>query len=63
MRIEKARNVIKYVGPKGGFRYISYEYISEDGITNHVSNGSKSDADKLIGVFNQYGINVVIKTI
>lgn len=60
---KSARNVIKYVGPKGGFRYISYEYTSEDGITNHVSNGSKSDADKLIGIFNQYGINVEIKTV
>ncbi len=61
--LKSAKNVIKYVGPKGGFRYISYEYISNDGIINHVSNGFKNDADKLIEIFNQYGINVEIITI
>lgn len=61
--LKNAKNVIKYVGPKGGFRYISYEYISEDGIVNHVSNGFKSDADNLIEIFNQYGINVETRTI
>lgn len=61
--LKNARNVIKYVGPKGGFRYISYEYTSDNGITTHVSNGSKSDADKLIEIFNQYKINVEIRTI
>lgn len=60
--LKSARNVIKYVGPKGGFRYLIYEYTSMDGTSVHVSNGFKSDADKLIEVFRQYGIYVEIRT-
>lgn len=61
--LKSARNVIKYVGPRGGFRRISYEYICSNGIVGSVSNGFKKDADKLIEIFNKYGINVEIKTI
>lgn len=58
--LKSARNVVKYVGPRGGFRY---EYTSDDGVTTYASKGFKSDADKLIEIFEQYGINVEIRTI
>lgn len=57
--LKSAQNVIKYVGPRGGFRHLSYEYTSMEGISRHVSNGFKSEAERLIEIFEQYGINVV----
>lgn len=56
--LKSAQNVVMYVGPKGGFRHLSYQYKSLDGISNSVSIGSRSKAERLIGIFNQYGIDV-----
>lgn len=36
---------------------------SDNSITNHVSNSYKSDADKLIEIFKQHGIDAEIRTI
>lgn len=60
--LKSAKNVIMYVGPKGGFRHLSYEYTSIDGHTVHASNGFKNEAERLIEIFKQYGINVDIRT-
>lgn len=59
--LKSARNVIMYVGSRGGFRHLSYEYTSVDGISVHVNNGFKDKAEKLIEIFKQYGINVEIR--
>ncbi len=60
--LRSARNVIVHVGPRGGFRYLSYEYTSVDGISVHSSNGFKDKAEKLIEIFEQYGVNVEKRT-
>ena len=60
--LKSAKNVIKYVVPKGGFRYISYEYINSEGINGHVSNSSKTEGERLLKIFEEYGIKVEIKT-
>lgn len=60
--LKSAQNVIMYVGPRGGFRYLSYKYTSMEGISCSVSNGHKSEAERLIEIFKQYGIDVEIRT-
>lgn len=60
--LKSAKNVVKYVGPKGGFRYISYEYTNSEGINGHVSNSSKAGAERLLKKFEEYGIEVEIRT-
>ena len=49
---------MRVVGPRGGFKYLSYEYTSEDGIQQHVSTAFRSDADELVDLFERYGITV-----
>lgn len=56
--LKSARNVVKFVGPRGGFKYLHYEYMDEHGVTNHVSNGNRQDAEELIRLFRKYGIEI-----
>lgn len=60
--LKSAQNVVKYVGPKGGFRHLSYEYTSMERIDNHVTNSLKREAERLIKIFEEYGIEVEIRT-
>jgi hypothetical protein len=59
--LKSAQNVVKHVGPKGGFRHLSYEYTSMELINNNVTNGSKSEAERIIKIFEKYGIKVEIR--
>jgi len=52
-QLKEAKGIVKYVGPKGGFKYLSYQYPG-----GHVSVGSRDEADKLIEFFEQHGIPV-----
>ena len=56
--LENAMNVIRTTGPQGGFKYLSYEYLNEDGTPSHVSNGSRKAAEKLIEFFRSHGIEI-----
>jgi len=56
--LKNAKNVVRTIGPKGGFKYLSYEYLDEKGIPNHVSNGDRQAAEKLIAFFRKHGIEV-----
>lgn len=56
--LKNAKNVVRTVGPKGGFKYITYEYVDENGITNYMSNGNRQEAEKLIDVFRKHGIKI-----
>jgi hypothetical protein len=56
--LRTATNVIKTVGPRGGFKYLSYEYIAKDGVRQHVSTGFRSEAEEVIAVLERYGISV-----
>jgi hypothetical protein len=60
--LKSARNVVKYVGPKGGFRYLSYEYTSMERIDTHVTNSLKREAERFIKIFEEYGIEIEIRT-
>lgn len=55
--LKTATNVVLHLGPRGGFRSLSYEY-QEDGITRHVSQGFRESADELLGIFREYSIPV-----
>lgn len=61
--LKSAKNVVKYIGPRGGFRYFSYEYIDSNGIRMSTSNSYKLESEKLIELFKEFNIPVEIKTI
>ncbi len=56
-----ARNVVKQVGPQGGFRYLAYEYTAEEGHTVHTGTGFAEEARKLEAFFNQHGIPITVE--
>lgn len=58
-----AYDIIKCVGPRGGFKYLSYRYTDSDGIRHSVSTHFRDEADKLINTIEEYGINVVTKVL
>lgn len=53
--LKSVTKVVKFVGPRGGFRYLSYTYINSNGIQVHTSNGFHKEADKLIDFFKRNG--------
>ena len=61
--LKSAKDVVKYVGPRGGFRHLSYTYTDSNGIQVHTSNGFRKDADKLIAFFEKHKIPVITKII
>jgi hypothetical protein len=56
--LKSASNVVRTRGPRGGFRYLSYQCVSADGLRTSVSTANRADADELIDFFNQHGILV-----
>lgn len=61
--LKSASNVVKVVGPRGGFRYISYTFTNSEGIESHVTNAFRKEANKLIEFFNRNGIEITTKII
>jgi hypothetical protein len=58
--LKSARNVIKVLGPKGGFRSLSYEYVNEHGAVAHASTGFKDKAERLEKFFVSKDIPITI---
>lgn len=56
--LKSAKNVVQAVGPRGGFRYLSYEYVDRDGMLCHVSSGNRDEAKRLVEFFKQHRILV-----
>jgi hypothetical protein len=52
------RSAVRTVGPRGGFKYVSYEHLEENGIPCHVSNGDRQAAEELIEFFRRHGIEI-----
>lgn len=44
--LKTARDVVWHVGPRGGFRHLTYEYSSADGTVNHTAIGFRQKADE-----------------
>jgi hypothetical protein len=55
-----ASNVVKTIGPQGGFRELRYEIVNEHGTSVHFSTGIKSEAERLELRFRGYGIPVAV---
>lgn len=63
MELKTSNNIIKYIGPRGGFKYLSFEYISKDGTRIYISTTFKNKAEELLKIFSVYNLNVEIKTL
>ena len=61
--LKTAQNVIKTVGPQGGFRHLSYEYVNERGTITHFGTCSKTEADRLETFFAKHNIPVKIENV
>lgn len=62
--LKGAEDVTLYVGPRGGFKYLSYSYMDkESGINVHTSEGFRDKAYRILDILKEYGIPVTKKTI
>lgn len=61
--LKTAYDVVTYVVPRGEFKYLSYQYINSDGVNVGVTQVFKTKAEKLIDIFESFGIEVVEKVI
>lgn len=59
--LKNAKNVVKKVGPQGGFRYLSYEYVDERGVLVHNNTTSKTEAERLEAFFARQNIPIVVE--
>lgn len=50
------------VGPRGGFKYLSFEYRDKDDIISHISIGVSSEAKRYLDIFDKIGIKVKKKS-
>lgn len=58
---KSARNIVKYVGPRGGFKSLSFTYTDINGKTVHYSTGFKEEAEKLIAYFKELNLQITEK--
>jgi hypothetical protein len=56
--LKTASKVLRTVGPAGGFKSLSYEYVDDKGTRHFRSIGDRTDAEELIRFFKQQGIEV-----
>jgi hypothetical protein len=61
-QLRTAKNVVKVVGPRGGFRSLAYEYIDAAGVTVHVATGIRDEAERLEAFFKRSNIHVTVQT-
>ena len=62
--LKSAKDVTLYVGPRGGFKYLSYRYTDkESGVNVHTSEGSRNQAYKILDILKQYNIPIAKETI
>lgn len=62
--LKGAEDVTLYVGPKGGFRALSYCYTDpESGVSVHTSEGFRDEAYRIMDLLKEYGIPITTKTI
>ncbi len=59
--LKSAKKVVKTVGPRGGFRSLSYEYVNEHGMTVHTGAGSRAEAERLEAFFVSQNIPVTLR--
>ena len=60
-RLQSAKRVVKVIGPRGGFRSLSYEYADAAGVTIHVATGIRDEAERLEAFFEKNNIPMTIQ--
>ncbi len=58
---ESARDIVKYIGPRGGFRSLSFTYTDLSGTIVHYSNRFKQEAEGLIEYFQELNLQITEK--
>lgn len=62
--LKSAKDVTLYMGPRGGFRYLSYSYTDKESGTNvHASEGFRDQAYRIMDILEEYGIPIAKETI
>jgi hypothetical protein len=61
--LKGAQNVVKTIGPQGGFRALRYEIVDRHGTVVHHNIGIKSEAERLEMLFHGYGIPVAVESL
>lgn len=62
--LKSAKEVTLHVGPKGGFRHLSYSYTDkESGINVHTSEGFRDRAYSIMDILKEYNIPIAKETI
>ena len=56
--LKSAEGVVCARGPRGGFRWLTYQYLTDDGIRTHASTSSKEEAEELMEFFRGHGIQI-----
>jgi len=56
--LKNAKDVVITIGPKGGFKSLSYKYLDESGIPIHASSCNRKSAAELTEFFKKCGIEV-----
>jgi hypothetical protein len=56
--LKTATDIVRHLGPRGGFQCLSFTYRTEEGITTHTSIGFRKEAERIISYFSQNGILV-----
>ncbi|MGD8449176.1 MAG: hypothetical protein PVF36_08070 [Desulfobacterales bacterium] len=59
---KSAKDIVKYIGPRGGFKYLSFHYTDSDGKIVHYSNGFKHESEKIIEYFINMNYKITEKT-
>lgn len=59
--LKSAYDVVKCVGSRCGFKYLSYTFIDSNRIKNTKTNGFLSEAEEIICIFADYGIEIETK--
>ncbi len=59
--LKAARNVVKIIGPRGGFQSLSYQYTDERGTTVHTGTYVRAEAERLELLFAHHNIPVVVR--
>ena len=56
--LKTATRVIKRIGPRAGFRTLSFCYMQDGGVIVHVTTSVREEAEALEKFFDQYGVEV-----
>lgn len=57
-QLKTAKCVELHLGPRGGFRSLHFEYLSDNGTVVHYANGFKNEADNIMEILKANNIKI-----